>query len=42
MRPLLVENHPILIHLGLYPENDGQIAYEIYSETEDSEGIYSL
>ncbi len=32
IRPVIVEEKPVKIHIGLYPEERGQIAYEIYSQ----------
>jgi polyketide synthase PksN len=34
-RPVTVKTGPIQVHIGLYPEADGQIAYEIYSQGQD-------
>ncbi|MCC5466707.1 SDR family NAD(P)-dependent oxidoreductase [Pelosinus baikalensis] len=33
--PIAVGNQPVQIHVGLYPENNEEIAYEIYSELKD-------
>ncbi|MBT2288312.1 SDR family NAD(P)-dependent oxidoreductase [Paenibacillus albidus] len=30
-RPITVSGKPVQVHIGLYPENDREIAYEIYS-----------
>ncbi len=32
IRPIMVGKEPIQVHIGLYPEDRGEIAYEIYSE----------
>jgi len=34
-RPITVGEHPVQVHIGLFPEENGEIAYEIYSESED-------
>jgi polyketide synthase PksN len=31
VRPIVVGEQPAQVHIGLYPEDDGEIAYEIYS-----------
>ena len=43
MRPLVVGEEPFSINIGLYPEADGEIAYEIYSATGEAgaETVYS-
>jgi len=33
-QPIVVGEEPVQVHIGLYPENNGEIAYEIYSEEE--------
>lgn len=33
----MIESEPKEIHIGLYPEDSGEITYEIYSEPEDME-----
>ncbi|MWV45370.1 SDR family NAD(P)-dependent oxidoreductase [Paenibacillus sp. HJL G12] len=38
VRPLSVGDRAIRVHIGLYPESNGQIAFEIYSETPTPEG----
>ena len=35
-RPIAVGEQPVQVHIGLYPEDNGEIAYEIYSESEES------
>lgn len=39
VRPLSVGDRAIRVHIGLYPESHGQIAFEIYSETPAPEGV---
>ena len=34
VRPIAVGEQPVLVHTGLFPEDNGEISYEIYSETE--------
>ncbi len=34
-RPIVIEKHPVQVNIGLYPEDNGDIAYEIYSGSED-------
>ncbi|WP_045506063.1 SDR family NAD(P)-dependent oxidoreductase [Bacillus amyloliquefaciens] len=36
VRPVIVENKPKEIHIALYPEDNGEITYEIYSEAEEN------
>jgi polyketide synthase PksN len=38
-RPVVVKEHPTKIHIGLFPEENGEIAFEIYStpQLDDSE-----
>ncbi|MWV45371.1 SDR family NAD(P)-dependent oxidoreductase [Paenibacillus sp. HJL G12] len=31
-RPITIRDQPVQVHIGLYPDNDGEIAYEIYSD----------
>ncbi|MBT2288313.1 SDR family NAD(P)-dependent oxidoreductase [Paenibacillus albidus] len=38
VRPMPSEGRDLRVHIGLYPESNGQIAFEIYSETGASEG----
>ncbi|AOY76260.1 SDR family NAD(P)-dependent oxidoreductase [Clostridium formicaceticum] len=33
-RPIAVEDKSVRVHIGLYPEEGGEIAYEIYSQAE--------
>jgi polyketide synthase PksN len=35
-RPIAMGDHPIQVHIGLFPEENGEITYEIYSQSEDS------
>ena len=41
VRPIMVGTEPIRIHIGLFPEEKGEISYEIYTESEkdDAETI---
>jgi polyketide synthase PksN len=46
IRPIVVQEEPILVHIGLYPEDDafsesgsGEINYEIYDETRMEDGM---
>jgi polyketide synthase PksN len=34
-RPIIVNDQPVQVHIGLYTEDDETIGYEIYSESED-------
>ncbi|AJQ25406.1 SDR family NAD(P)-dependent oxidoreductase [Pelosinus fermentans] len=34
IRPITMGGQPVQVHIGLYPEDNGEIFYEIYSETE--------
>lgn len=34
-RPIVVEDKPVRVHIGLYPEENGDIAYEIYSDPQE-------
>ena len=34
-RPIAIGDHPVQVHIGLYPEDNGEIAFEIYSDPED-------
>jgi acyl transferase domain-containing protein/acyl carrier protein len=36
-RPVIVESKPVQLHTGLFPEESGEIAYEIYSISEDDD-----
>ncbi|MBY9087709.1 PfaD family polyunsaturated fatty acid/polyketide biosynthesis protein, partial [Paenibacillus sp. HN-1] len=43
-QPIVVGEQPLRVHIGLYPEDDGEIAYEIYREDEADPGesvVYS-
>ena len=33
VRPIIIGEQPVQIHIGLYPEDNGEIAYEIYSDS---------
>jgi polyketide synthase PksN len=33
-RPVIVGDAPVHVHIGLYPEDNGEIAYEVYSDGE--------
>lgn len=35
IRPIAIESEPKEIHIGLYPEESGEISYEIYSKDEN-------
>jgi amino acid adenylation domain-containing protein len=37
IQPIVVEDQPVEVHIGLFPEDNGQIAYEIYSKSAASE-----
>ncbi len=37
-RPLVVEDEPVQAHLGLYPEADGVVEYEVYGDRRDEAG----
>ncbi|EGD45657.1 Mycocerosate synthase., 6-deoxyerythronolide-B synthase [Ruminiclostridium papyrosolvens DSM 2782] len=36
VRPITVEGQPIQVHIALYPEETGRIAYEIYSQPDQN------
>jgi acyl transferase domain-containing protein len=38
VRPVLAGEAPVTVHVGLYPEEDGEIAFEIYGEPETEAG----
>lgn len=39
-RPVVVqEQQPVSLHIGLYPVSDNEIAYEIYTEPEDTDAV---
>jgi polyketide synthase PksN len=35
-RPIVVGEEPVQVHIGLFPEENGEIAYEIYSQPDGS------
>ena len=35
IRPITVGEQPVTVHIGLFPEDRGEIAFEIYSESEE-------
>lgn len=35
-RPVTVEDAPVRVHIALFPEEGGEIAYEVYSSTDES------
>ena len=37
--PIIIENEPREIHIGLFPEEDGTVSYEIYTGDNDDEII---
>jgi len=37
-KPIVVEDDPVSVHIGLFPEESGEIAYEIYSQSEPKSG----
>ncbi|WP_370880921.1 SDR family NAD(P)-dependent oxidoreductase [Paenibacillus brasilensis] len=39
VRPIIAGAQPVQIHIGLFPEKDGEISYEIYSDFSDKEPI---
>jgi acyl transferase domain-containing protein/NAD(P)-dependent dehydrogenase (short-subunit alcohol dehydrogenase family)/acyl carrier protein len=36
VRPIAVGKQPVKVHIGLFPEDSGEIAFEIYSESEEA------
>jgi len=36
-RPIIVGDQPLKVHIGLYPEKNGEIAFEIYSGREEND-----
>ncbi len=38
--PISVEDEPVKVHIGIYPEDNGTISYEVYSDA-DEEEVYS-
>jgi acyl transferase domain-containing protein/acyl carrier protein len=41
IRPLIVEGDSLEVHIRLQPEDDGEIAFEIYSGSDGNEIVYS-
>jgi polyketide synthase PksN len=43
VRPIVISEEPVQVHIGIYPEDNNEIVYEIYGETEEDDGpvIYS-
>ncbi|MFS0873157.1 SDR family NAD(P)-dependent oxidoreductase [Paenibacillus xylanilyticus] len=39
IRPIMVGKEPVQVHIGLFPEEDGEVAYEIYTIGQDSEPV---
>ena len=41
LRPVGLGGEPVQVHIGLYPEENGEIAYEVYSmgETDEAEAV---
>ncbi|TCS93646.1 SDR family NAD(P)-dependent oxidoreductase [Hazenella coriacea] len=35
IRPIVIGNQPVEVHIGLYPEDHGEITYEVYSKSEE-------
>ncbi|MCP4396442.1 MAG: SDR family NAD(P)-dependent oxidoreductase, partial [bacterium] len=35
-RPIIAAQQPVNVHIGLFPEDNGEIAFEIYTEPEES------
>ncbi|WP_139492062.1 non-ribosomal peptide synthetase [Brevibacillus dissolubilis] len=38
VRPILIDGQPLRVHIGLDPAEDGDIAFEVYSDTEEADG----
>ena len=36
-RPIVIKEQPIPVHIGLFPEDNGVVSYEIYSESADND-----
>jgi polyketide synthase PksN len=36
VRPIVVGEQPVKVHIGLFPEDSGEIAFEIFSESEEA------
>ena len=44
VRPIIIQDRPVQVNIGIYPEDNGEIAYEIYTlspETAEGEIVYS-
>ncbi|WP_088833756.1 SDR family NAD(P)-dependent oxidoreductase [Paenibacillus tyrfis] len=39
VRPITVGEQPVQVHIGLFPEENGEVAYEIYTVGQDSEPV---
>ncbi|WP_255298559.1 SDR family NAD(P)-dependent oxidoreductase [Brevibacillus dissolubilis] len=37
IRPIIQTNQPVDVHIGLYAEDNGEISYEVYSESADAD-----
>ncbi len=37
-RPIVVKDDPVDVHIGLFPEENGEIAYEIYTRSDSKSG----
>ncbi len=37
-RPIVVKDDPVDVHIGLFPEQNGEIAYEIYTRSDSKSG----
>ncbi|ABQ27260.1 SDR family NAD(P)-dependent oxidoreductase [Geotalea uraniireducens] len=35
-RPIIVNDRPVQVHIGLFPEDNGEIGYEVYSESPEA------
>ncbi len=38
-RPVVVEDSPVKVNIGLYPNGNGEIEYEVYSESGEGEAV---
>ncbi|MEC0760749.1 SDR family NAD(P)-dependent oxidoreductase [Bacillus atrophaeus] len=36
VKPITITDQPVQVNIGLYPKNSGEIAYEVYTETDDT------
>ncbi|BBB93440.1 MAG TPA: SDR family NAD(P)-dependent oxidoreductase [Methylomusa anaerophila] len=36
VRPIIVGEQPVKVHIGLFPEDNGEIAFEVYSESKET------